>query len=149
MAKRYNDAFAGSSRIVTPRVLDGAVSTWAQYTLQIEDRARFQADLKAVGVPTAVYYPIPLSKQMAYAHFPAAPTPVSVALSRTVVSLPMHPYLESAAQDRIIAAVLRSAGYKCRKNKDLWPRGFCRKVSVFPPIQRKNCLTLARHQDRT
>ena len=110
MAKRYNDAFAGSSRIVTPRVLDGAVSTWAQYTLQIEDRARFQADLKAVGVPTAVYYPIPLSKQMAYAHFPAAPTPVSEALCGTVLSLPMHPYLDEATQDRIIAAVLAAAG---------------------------------------
>ena len=52
-------------------------STWAQYTLQVENRAKFQADLKAAGVPTAVYYPIPLSRQKAYAHYPVAPTPVS------------------------------------------------------------------------
>ena len=44
----------------------GAVSTWAQYTLQVEDRAGFQAALKEKGVPTAVYYPIPLSRQPAY-----------------------------------------------------------------------------------
>ena len=110
VAKRYNDAFKGSNRIVTPHVVEGAVSTWAQYTLKVENRAKFQADLKAAGVPTAVYYPIPLSKQKAYAHYPAAPTPVSEALSGQVVSLPMHPYLDAATQDRIIAAVLESTG---------------------------------------
>ena len=109
IAKRYNDAFAGSNRIVTPTVIAGAISSWAQYTLQVENRAKFQADLKALGVPTAVYYPIPLSKQKAYAHYPSAPTPVSEALSAKVVSLPMHPYMEEATQDRIIAAVLKSA----------------------------------------
>lgn len=110
VARRYNQAFAGSNRIRTPAMIEGATSTWAQYTLQVEDRAKFQADLKAAGVPTAVYYPIPLSRQKAYAHYPSAPTPVSEALSGRVVSLPMHPYLEQAAQDRVIAAVLQSAG---------------------------------------
>jgi dTDP-4-amino-4,6-dideoxygalactose transaminase len=110
IAKRYSDAFAGSNRITTPHVVEGATSTWAQYTLQVEDRARFQADLKAAGIPTAVHYPIPLSRQKAYADFPAAPTPVSEAVSAKVVSLPMHPYLDAPIQDRIIAAVLASAG---------------------------------------
>ncbi|MES2294508.1 MAG: DegT/DnrJ/EryC1/StrS family aminotransferase [Pseudomonadota bacterium] len=110
VAKRYTDAFANSNRIVTPRVIDGAVSSWAQYTLQVENRAEFQAGLKGMGVPSAVYYPIPLSKQKAYAHYPAAPTPVSEALSGRVVSLPMHPYLDGATQDRVIAAVLDCVG---------------------------------------
>jgi dTDP-4-amino-4,6-dideoxygalactose transaminase len=110
VAKRYNDAFAASRRIVTPRVIAGATSTWAQYTLQVEDRTEFQADLKAADVPTAVYYPIPLSRQKAYAHYPSAPSPVSEALSARVVSLPMHPYLDEATQDRIIAAVWKSVG---------------------------------------
>ena len=110
VARRYNDAFFSSKKITFPFVIAGAVSTWAQYTLQVEDRTRFQADLKAAGVPTAVYYPIPLSKQVAYAHYPSVPTPVSEALSAKVVSLPMHPYLEPDTQDRIIAAVLSSAG---------------------------------------
>jgi dTDP-4-amino-4,6-dideoxygalactose transaminase len=110
VARRYNQAFAGSNHIRTPVVVDGATSTWAQYTLQVENRAKFQADLKAAGVPTAVYYPIPLSRQKAYAHYPSAPTPVSEALSSRVVSLPMHPYLDESTQNRIIAAVLASAG---------------------------------------
>src|ERR1700744_2396050 len=96
VAQRYNDAFAGSNRIKTPPVIEGAVSTWAQYTLQVADRAKFRAGLKDKGVPTAVYYPIPLSRQKAYAAYPSAPTPVSEALSGHVVSLPMHPYLEAA-----------------------------------------------------
>ena len=110
VARRYNQAFGGSNRIRTPVVIAGATSTWAQYTLLVEDRAKFQADLKAAGVPTAVYYPIPLSRQKAYAHYPSAPTPVSEALCGQVVSLPMHPYMEEVTQDRIIAAVLQSVG---------------------------------------
>ncbi len=110
VAKRYNDAFAGSNRVTPPVVIAGATSTWAQYTLKVENRAKFQADLKEAGVPTAVYYPIPLSRQKAYGHYPSAPTPVSEALSGKVVSLPMHPYMDEAVQDRVIAAVLASVG---------------------------------------
>ncbi|HWY61233.1 MAG TPA: DegT/DnrJ/EryC1/StrS family aminotransferase [Rhizomicrobium sp.] len=109
VASRYNQAFSRSNRIVVPSVIAGATSSWAQYTIQVEMRAKFQSDLKELGVPTAVYYPIPLSRQKAYAHYPSAPTPVSEALSAKVVSLPMHPYLDEATQDRIIAAVLKTA----------------------------------------
>lgn len=114
IARGYTEAFHKSNRLVVPHVIEGAVSSWAQYTLQVEDRAKFQADLKAQGVPTAVYYPIPLSRQKAYGHFPSAPTPVSEALSEKVVSLPMHPYLDGKTQDRVIAAVLASAAEKVR-----------------------------------
>jgi dTDP-4-amino-4,6-dideoxygalactose transaminase len=93
-----------------PRVIAGAQSVWAQYTIQVKDRAKLQSVLKDEGIPSAVYYPIPLGRQRAYAHFPSVPTPVSEALSATVVSLPMHPYLDEATQDRIIAAVLKSVG---------------------------------------
>jgi dTDP-4-amino-4,6-dideoxygalactose transaminase len=110
VARRYNDGFAGSNRIKTPPVIPGAVSSWAQYTLQVADRARFQAGLKDRGVPSAVYYPIPLSRQPAYAAYPGAPTPVSEALSGHVISLPMHPYLDESTQERIIAAALAAAG---------------------------------------
>ena len=110
VAKRYNHAFLGSNRLIAPKVIGGAISTWAQYTLQVENRPKFQADLKAAGIPTAVYYPIPLSKQKAYGDYPSAPTPVSEELSGKVVSLPMHPYLDAATQDRVIEAVLSSVG---------------------------------------
>jgi dTDP-4-amino-4,6-dideoxygalactose transaminase len=105
-ARRYSDAFAGHNSIIVPRVMDGATSSWAQYTLQVNDRATFQARMAAAGVPTAVYYPIPLSRQRAYVAYPSAPTPVSEALSQTVVSLPMHSDLDTETQDVIIRAVL-------------------------------------------
>jgi dTDP-4-amino-4,6-dideoxygalactose transaminase len=110
IARRYNEKLGRSNRIRVPHVIDGANSTWAQYTIQVPDRDKLQADLKAKGVPTAVYYPIPLSRQKGYAHFPSAPIPVTEDISNTVVSLPMHPYLDEATQDAIIDAVLASVG---------------------------------------
>jgi len=110
IAQRYSHALGRSNRIRVPHVIDGARSTWAQYTIQVPDRDRLQADLKAKGIPTAVYYPIPLSAQKGYKHFPSAPIPVSERISRTVISLPMHPYLDVPTQDRIVEALLESVG---------------------------------------
>lgn len=110
VARRYNTLLGASNRIRVPHVIEGAQSTWAQYVIQVPDRDKLQADLKAKGIPTAVYYPIPLSEQKGYAHYPSAPTPVSKAISKTVVALPMHPYLDEATQDTIVAAVLASVG---------------------------------------
>jgi dTDP-4-amino-4,6-dideoxygalactose transaminase len=109
VARRYNEAFAGSNRMKAPQIIQGAVSTWAQYTLQVADRARFQAGMKELGIPTAVYYPIPLSRQKAYGGYPSAPVPVCEAISGHVVSLPMHPYLGEETQQRVIKAALASA----------------------------------------
>jgi dTDP-4-amino-4,6-dideoxygalactose transaminase len=106
VAQRYSQAFRASNRIVVPRVIEGAQSTWAQYTIQVPDRDKLQANLKAHDIPTAVYYPIPLSAQKGYKHFPSAPTPVSDKISKSVISLPMHPDMDTATQDRVIAAVL-------------------------------------------
>ncbi|HEY1961161.1 MAG TPA: DegT/DnrJ/EryC1/StrS aminotransferase family protein [Rhizomicrobium sp.] len=110
IAQRYTEAFRRSNRVQPPHVIEGAQSSWAQYTVQVPDRDGLAADLKAKGIPTAIYYPTPLSQQKGYAHFPSAGTPVSDRLSNHVISLPMHPYLDEATQDRIIAAVLESAG---------------------------------------
>ena len=62
------------------------------------------------GVPTARYYPKPIHKQTAYAHFPLAGNglPRTEDASQTVISLPMHPYLDSDTQDRIIEAAIQA-----------------------------------------
>jgi len=105
VAARYAEGLAGIA--TPPAVIDGAVSAWAQYTIRVADRDAVAAALKEKGVPTAVYYPVALSDQPAYAHYPRAGngTPVSQALARDVLSLPMHPYLDAATQDRILAAL--------------------------------------------
>jgi dTDP-4-amino-4,6-dideoxygalactose transaminase len=116
VAKRYNDNLRDVA--VVPEVPEGYTSVWAQYTLRMAgfDREQFQADLKAAGVPTAVYYPRPLHQQTAYKGYPVAGNglPVSERLAAEVVSLPMHPYLTEEVQDRIIAAV-KDALVKQRK----------------------------------
>jgi len=107
VARRYNAALGKSNCIRVPTIIDGAQSTWAQYVIQVPDRDKMQADLKEKGVPTAVYYPIPLSAQKGYARYPSAPIPNSEKICRTVVALPMHPYLDAATQDKIMDAVLQ------------------------------------------
>lgn len=109
IADRYNEGLQDVARV--PRLMAGATSVWAQYTLLLKDRAKVAAACKDAGVPTAIYYPIPLSHQEGYKHFPTGPdgVPVSEKLSGQVLSLPMHPYLTEAAQDRIIAAVRSAA----------------------------------------
>jgi dTDP-4-amino-4,6-dideoxygalactose transaminase len=106
---RYNEALADVAEV--PVVLDGSTSVWAQYTIKVEAgrRDKLVAALKEEGIPTAVYYPKPLHRQTAYKQYPSAGNglPVSDLIATQVVSLPMHPYLESSDQDRIVEAVRR------------------------------------------
>ena len=103
IAARYSDALRGMALRV-PHVPDGVVSTWAQYTIEVPDPAAFAAHLQAHGIPTARYYPRPVHRQTAYAHFPVAGNglPNTEAAMERVISLPMHAYLERDVQDRII-----------------------------------------------
>jgi dTDP-4-amino-4,6-dideoxygalactose transaminase len=106
IARRYSENLADLVRV--PRVAEGSTSVWAQYTIRLAQGARegFAVALKVQGIPTAVYYPIPLSRQEAYRHFPVVEggVPVSERLAEEVISLPMHAYMDESVQDRIIAA---------------------------------------------
>ncbi|HEX4180790.1 MAG TPA: DegT/DnrJ/EryC1/StrS aminotransferase family protein [Caulobacteraceae bacterium] len=105
VAGRYAEGLAGTSARA-PIVIPGGRSTWAQYTIEHENRDGLAAHLKALGVPTAAYYPMPMHRQDCYAIYPApGGLPVSEAKAGTVLSLPMHPYLEPDVQDRIIEGV--------------------------------------------
>lgn len=106
VANRYADSL-GNHVMRLPSVIDGGVSVWAQYVIEHEDRDGLQKHLSENGVPTAVYYPVPIHEQdFCAAWKPAAGTlPVTEAASRHVIALPMHPYLEAADQQRIIDAV--------------------------------------------
>lgn len=110
IAARYNENLAPWVDVV-PHLPAGNISNWAQYTIQHSDRDGLAAHLKAEGIPTAVYYPVPMHLQPAYARFSAGPgsLPITERLKETVISLPMHADLDEATQDRIVAAV---AGFK-------------------------------------
>jgi dTDP-4-amino-4,6-dideoxygalactose transaminase len=107
IADRYNAGLAEVAQV--PRVMKGATSVWAQYTIRVPSvrRQALAAALKSRGIPTAVYYAKPLHQQTAYRKYPLAGNglPVSDRIASEVLSLPMHPYLEQAEQDFIISAL--------------------------------------------
>lgn len=96
-AAQYSQLLGG--KVKTPVVPEGRTSSWAQYTLQLENEAqreRLMASLKEQGIPTNVYYWRTMRKQTAYADVAGLQTvdaPVAESLSGKVVSLPIHPYL--------------------------------------------------------
>jgi len=110
IAARYSAALADIA--IVPHIGNQSTSVWAQYTVRLKPgrRDRVAAALKTEGIPTAIYYSKPLHRQPAYKHFPIADgdVPVSDRLADEVLSLPMHAYLESPVQDRIIDAVRRN-----------------------------------------
>ena len=108
VAARYTEKLKGV--VKTPVVPEGFYSSWAQYTLQLKDkeqRAGLQAALKALDIPTAIYYPIPMHRQTAFSYLNHDDNrcPVSDQLADTVISLPIHPYLSEKDQDLICQVV--------------------------------------------
>jgi dTDP-4-amino-4,6-dideoxygalactose transaminase len=108
-ARRYDDALADV--VKTPRLSAGCSSSYAQYTIRLEDSARRDSlaqHLGGVGVPTAVHYPQPLDTQPSLAPYLARrhATPVVDRLCDTVLSLPLSAYIAEADQERVIKGVL-------------------------------------------
>jgi dTDP-4-amino-4,6-dideoxygalactose transaminase len=99
-------------RVTAPECGAGVESSWAQYTLRVDDpdgrpsartRDALRDHLDRAGIPTAVHYPCPMHLQPAYEQYGRGPgsLPVSESLADRVVSLPMHPYLDESALDRV------------------------------------------------
>lgn len=105
VAKRYAVGLRDLVRI--PPSPEGTTPAWAQYTILVEDRDLVARDLKARGIPTAVYYPKGLHQQAAYDRYPTDPAglPITERLAEQVLSLPMHPYLGETTQAYIIEEV--------------------------------------------
>lgn len=107
---RYTDALGRHCGV--PRVLPGNTHVYAQYTVRVQDRDAVAERLKAAGIPTAVYYPKCLHEQPVFADlgYRWGDFSESERASREVLSLPMHPFLSEADQDRVVAAVAKAVG---------------------------------------
>ncbi|MCI1437378.1 MAG: DegT/DnrJ/EryC1/StrS family aminotransferase [Acetobacter indonesiensis] len=107
IAKAYDAGLADVVQ-VPARVPDSA-SAWAIYAILLKDpveREPLQARLKERGVPSAIYYPLPLHKQPAYRdHHDGVGLPVSEDLATRILALPIHPELTDDEVARVIAAV--------------------------------------------
>lgn len=113
VAARYAQSL--DNLVTVPRPDPNERPVWAQYTIRLPkgvDRGAVQASMKAQGIPTMVYYPMPLHKQTGYRDFPADPKGLaeSELASADVLSLPMHPYLDDMGQARVIAALIKALG---------------------------------------
>lgn len=85
-------------KLVLPEIKDGFYSSWAQYTIQLPsviNRLELQTKLKADGIPSMIYYIKPMHLQGAFfkTDSAVADCPVTEKLCKTVLSLPLHPYM--------------------------------------------------------
>jgi UDP-2-acetamido-2-deoxy-ribo-hexuluronate aminotransferase len=106
---RYTEMISAAlgDRVTTPALAPGCTSVYAQYTIEVANRDKFEQGMKAQGIPTAVHYPMPLHLQPVFADLGqrAGAFPVSEAAGQRVISLPMHPYLTEAQQTRVVQAM--------------------------------------------
>jgi dTDP-4-amino-4,6-dideoxygalactose transaminase len=105
-AARYTSLLTSDSSLMTPDVPAGYKSVWAQYSLLAKNedaRTVMLKNLQDNKIPTAIYYPKPLHRQTAYSYlgYGEGAFPVSEDAASRIFSLPMHPYLLAADQERI------------------------------------------------
>ncbi|AAU38105.1 DegT/DnrJ/EryC1/StrS family aminotransferase [[Mannheimia] succiniciproducens] len=105
VAENYTRLFNQAGVNTTPFIEAHNQSAWAQYTIQVDNRADVQEKLKTLGIPTAVHYPIPLNKQPAVADS-RIHLPVGDLIAERVMSLPMHPYLTPEEQQKIVQSLV-------------------------------------------
>lgn len=111
VAEKYTEGLSHlKGKVKTPVIPENFYSSWAQYTIQLEDRAtrdKLQAELKAAGIPSMVYYPKPMHRQEAFAgyEYDDADFLNTIKLCDTVLSLPMHPYLKDEDIEAVVDVI--------------------------------------------
>jgi UDP-2-acetamido-2-deoxy-ribo-hexuluronate aminotransferase len=108
VAGRYSLGLSGSS-VTCPTILQHNLCSWAQYTVRVARRDAVGEELKSLGIPTAVHYPLPLNRQPALADA-SCELPCGDRAAQEVLSLPMHPYLTDDEQCRVVEGILSVVG---------------------------------------
>ena len=108
VAEQYSERL--SDVVQTPFVPEGYYSSWAQYTIKLEtreERDSLQRELREMGIPSMVYYPCPLHDQRVFSDLKHRKMsfPNSSRTAETVLSLPMHPYLDLSDVTRVCQVV--------------------------------------------
>ena len=86
-----------SQVLQTPIIKPNRLSSWAQYTIRVKNRDRLQFSLKQKGIPTSIFYPVPLHLQecFKYLNYKHNDFPVSEKASNEVISIPLNPFLNN------------------------------------------------------
>lgn len=109
LAILYNSSFSHIEGVSVPVVPDGFISSWAQYSLVVEDRDDLVEKLTKKGIPTAIYYPKTMSQTKAlleFKDFQLEGLSNSEKLCKKIISLPMHAYFTKNEKDYIVESVL-------------------------------------------
>lgn len=121
VAERYTQTLTGI--IKTPTVLEGFKSSWAQYTLLLEnkeERSFLQEYLKQQGIPSMIYYRKPMHMQSAFGNVDCVKVDLSVTSSicDRVLSIPIHPYMQYEDQDKVVEEIMNGRKrYLCLEKK--------------------------------
>ena len=112
----YSRKLQAAGVTTTPQLASGNTSVYAQYTVQVDHRAKVQAQLKDQGIPTAVHYPTLLCQQPALRCDHSlcrggCHTPIAQAATERVMSLPMHPWLSDDDQTRVVDGLMSALQY--------------------------------------
>jgi len=112
IAKRYDEAFSAVPGIVIPKVSEGNVHTYHQYTIRVEDRDDMLKYLNKEGIAARVYYPVPLHLQPCYKGmgYHIGKLPVSESAAEKVLSIPVYPELSEDMVDYVIDKVTSYLG---------------------------------------
>lgn len=110
VAKWYNKYLG--DKVVTPTILEGYLSSWAQYTILLrnkEERDSLQIKLKENGIPSMIYYPRGMHQQQAFRslQLDERDYPNTIEATKRCLSLPMHPYMEEEDVKYICSVILK------------------------------------------
>ena len=105
IAKKYNNL--NNNIVITPKINNGNISVWAQYTLRSKERTAVREIFSKSNIPTVIYYPKPLFQQQGYGNFPVVSSGAAISeqLCEEVFSVPMHPYITDELIDKIISLI--------------------------------------------
>jgi len=106
IAEKYNSQLNGLDGLTLPVTSEGNNHTYHQYTVKSTKRDSLQQHLKELGVPSMIYYPVPIHHHTPYLKFsPATPLTVTEQISGEVLSLPIHPHLSDEQIEYVIDSV--------------------------------------------
>jgi len=108
VARRYSEKLKDIVKV--PFVEKYNLSAWAQYSVLHINREKIVKNFQKNKLPIAIYYPIPLHLQKAFAElsYKKGDFPISEKIANEIFSLPMHPYLNEEDQDLIVKTIAES-----------------------------------------
>jgi dTDP-4-amino-4,6-dideoxygalactose transaminase len=109
-ARRYDELLAGARGVERPHTAPGNVHVWHLYVVRVARRDEVVGRLNAAGIGAGIHYPVPIHLQGAFAHLGhrEGDFPVAEQAAREILSLPMHPHLTGADQERVVRELVKA-----------------------------------------